>query len=127
LPTICSNYTIRISVDSSRHHALRDRRVADATAPPSFRSGVELLRLDVTAIDGRGQPVPDLGPVDFRVEVDGRERRVMFARYFGPEDDFPLRNKRDGWRRARDRVCRIVSLESRAAGKVSRTIAIERL
>lgn len=52
--------------------------------PPRFTSGVELLRIDVTAIDGSGRPVRDLAPADFKVEVDGRERSVLFARFSGP-------------------------------------------
>lgn len=54
--------------------------------PPTFRSGVELLAVDVSVVDKTGRPVPDLGSKDFRVEVGGRPRQVVRAEYL----DFSL-------------------------------------
>lgn len=54
------------------------------TPPPRFESRVDLLRIDVTVLDGKGQPVRDLDADDFRVEVDGRLRKVVFANAVGP-------------------------------------------
>ena len=51
---------------------------------PTFRSGVELLRLPVTVVDGKGQPLRDLAPSEFSVKVDGRDRKLLFAHFFGP-------------------------------------------
>ncbi len=56
---------------------------------PTFRTGVELLRLDVTVLDKSGAPVRDLGVGDFIVKVDGKPRKVSFARFYGPETDQP--------------------------------------
>ena len=49
--------------------------------PPVFRSGVETLPLDVTVINGRGEPVRDLIASDFTVRLDGRPRRVLSAQW----------------------------------------------
>jgi VWFA-related protein len=53
-------------------------------AQPVFRSGVELIRVEVTVVDGRGEPVRDLQPEDFLVRIDGKPRDVRFARFYGP-------------------------------------------
>lgn len=44
---------------------------------PSFRSSVELLAIDVTVSDKSGNPVRDLKPDDFIVEVGGKRRAVV--------------------------------------------------
>jgi VWFA-related protein len=47
---------------------------------PTFRSGVELVRLDVTVVDGSGTPVADLTPDDFEVRIDGAPAPVRSLR-----------------------------------------------
>ena len=59
--------------------------------PPAFRSGVEVLEVDVTVVDGRGNPVIDLRGPEFTVTVDGQPRRVVSAEYIA---DVLPRNKR---------------------------------
>jgi VWFA-related protein len=50
--------------------------------PPVFRAGVELLTVDITAIDNNtGRQVTDLAPGDFTVDVDGNARKVASAEY----------------------------------------------
>src|SRR4051812_11118340 len=51
----------------------------DATPPPTFRSGVDVITMDIVAIDKQGKPVEDLRPADFAVKVDGRTRPVVSA------------------------------------------------
>ena len=46
---------------------------------PVFRSGVELITVDVTVVDGSGNPIKTLGPEKFRVSIDGKPRRVVSA------------------------------------------------
>src|SRR4051794_5399927 len=46
---------------------------------PTFRSGVELVTVDVGVIDQTGKPVDDLRPPDFTVKIDGQVRRVVTA------------------------------------------------
>lgn len=54
-----------------------------APQPPQFRTGVDLLTVPVSVIDAAGRPVRDLAPDDFTVTVDGRPRKVLFARFSG--------------------------------------------
>ncbi len=49
--------------------------------PPVFRTGVEVLPLDVTALDRDGRQIVDLTLADFSVEVDGKARKVVSAEY----------------------------------------------
>ncbi|MCC7042505.1 MAG: VWA domain-containing protein [Acidobacteria bacterium] len=46
---------------------------------PVFRSGVDLVAVDVQVVDGTGTPIESLGPDDFEVSIDGRRRRVVSA------------------------------------------------
>jgi VWFA-related protein len=48
---------------------------------PTFRSGVELVTVDVGVVDKQGQPVRDLEAADFVVTVGGQPRRVVTAEY----------------------------------------------
>ena len=49
---------------------------------PTFRSGIDLIEVDVSVIDGDGVPIADLEPSEFSVTVDGGEpRRVLQAHF----------------------------------------------
>src|SRR5207244_940987 len=48
---------------------------------PVFRSGVDLLEVDVSVVDGQGQPVSTLRAPEFAVSVDGQPRRVVTSEY----------------------------------------------
>ncbi len=50
---------------------------AASQAPPVFRSGVDLVAVDVQVVGGDGTPIESLGPGDFDVSIDGRRRRVV--------------------------------------------------
>jgi len=55
---------------------------AQAPQQPVFRAGIEILTVDVTAIDNNtGRQVVDLTATDFIVEVDGNVRTVASAEY----------------------------------------------
>ena len=56
---------------------------------PVFRAGIELVTVDVTALDSNGRQVMDLTPTDFQVEIDGDRRQVISAEYIRLVD--PLR------------------------------------
>lgn len=60
-------------------------------APPAtvFRAGVELVSIDVTALDGNGRQVTDLAAADFQVEIDGNRRQVSTVEYVRSVD--PMR------------------------------------
>lgn len=47
--------------------------------PPSFRSRVDVVTIDVHVVDRDGQPVRDLRPEDFALTVDGKARRAVAA------------------------------------------------
>ena len=46
---------------------------------PTFRTGVDLIAVDVSVVDRDGRPVEDLLAPEFVVEIDGEERRVVSA------------------------------------------------
>jgi VWFA-related protein len=48
---------------------------------PAFRSGVELVTVDVAVLDRQGHPLKGLGPADFVVTVGGQPRRVVSAEF----------------------------------------------
>ena len=45
----------------------------------TFRTRTDLLTLDVSVLDGRGQPVQGLQPADFTITINGQNRRVVVA------------------------------------------------
>jgi VWFA-related protein len=55
--------------------------------PPVFRAGVEALPIDVTVVNGRGEPIRDLIAADFTVRLDGRPRRVVSAQWIAANGD----------------------------------------
>jgi VWFA-related protein len=59
--------------------------LAGLQSQPTFRSGVELIRIDVSVADKDGRPAADLTADDFVVTIDGTPRRVAFARFYSPE------------------------------------------
>ena len=48
---------------------------------PTFRSGVEVVSIDVGVVDKQGLPLRGLGPADFTVSVGGQLRRVVSAEF----------------------------------------------
>ncbi len=54
---------------------------------PVFRTGIDLLTVDVTVTDSDGRQVTDLGPKDFTIEVDGDARQVVSAEYLRMTED----------------------------------------
>src|SRR5688572_16931853 len=46
---------------------------------PTFRTGVDLITVDVAVVDGRGLPVEDLRAPEFAVKINGETRRVVSA------------------------------------------------
>ena len=52
-----------------------------AQQQPTFRSGVDLIQVDVTVIDDDSRPIADLQASDFSVSIDGETRRVVQAQF----------------------------------------------
>ncbi len=55
--------------------------VAQDQLAPTFKSAIDLVRVDVNVLDRDGRPVPGLGAADFAVSVDGKARKVISADY----------------------------------------------
>ena len=63
---------------------------------PAFRSGVELVTVDVGVVDRQGQPLRDLKAADFVVSVGGQPRRVVTAEFIDTTPVQPqLANRQD--------------------------------
>src|SRR4030095_4917786 len=62
--------------------------LAQADQVPVFRSGIEVMEVDVNVVDGNGTPVRDLRAPEFVVTVDGQPRRVLSAEFLS-EDTGP--------------------------------------
>ena len=89
----------------ARHHVIGALALAAAPAvlaqdqqPPRFQSGVEVVTVDVTVVDGDGRSILGLGPGDFAVDVDGQRRRVVSAQWIAltPEPAVALPGASDG-------------------------------
>lgn len=52
-----------------------------AAQTPQFKTGVDVVAVDVNILDGKGRPIPDLRPDEFIVTVDGRPRRLVSAEF----------------------------------------------
>ena len=55
---------------------------------PVFRSGVDLVTVDVLVVDKDGRPIPDLKAGDFTVTVDGKPRRIASVEHLTHFDRF---------------------------------------
>ncbi len=79
--------------DPSAEPSTSAKATADTQAPspqqPVFRAGIELITVDVTALDSNGRQVTDLTAADFQVDIDGDRRQVTSAEYVRSAD--PLR------------------------------------
>lgn len=53
----------------------------DPAQPPTFRTGVGAVRVDVTVLDGDGRPVTDLGKDDFEIVEDGERQPIQFVEH----------------------------------------------
>jgi VWFA-related protein len=62
--------------------------------PPTFRSTVDLLTIDASVRDKRGEVIPDLQASDFTVTIDGRPRQVVSAVFY--KADPAARTRRTG-------------------------------
>src|SRR4051812_23471549 len=49
---------------------------ADPNQPPTFRAGINFVRVDVIVSDKAGSPVGDLQLADFDVTEDGKPQRI---------------------------------------------------
>jgi VWFA-related protein len=52
-----------------------------STQAAQFKSSIDLVQVDVSAVDGNGRPIRDLTADDFDLRVDGKPRRIMSAQF----------------------------------------------
>jgi VWFA-related protein len=52
-----------------------------SAAPQRFKSSIDVVQVDVSAIDDSGRPVTDLKAGDFDLRVDGRPRRITSVQF----------------------------------------------
>jgi hypothetical protein len=57
--------------------------------PPIFRSGANLVRVDVTVLDHQGLPVTSLTADDFEVEEDGVPQAVQTFKFVSADGQPP--------------------------------------
>lgn len=60
-------------------------RVSAQSPPqqPTFKSGVDVVRIDASVVDQAGRPITDLSAADFTVTIDGKPRTVTSAQFHG--------------------------------------------
>ena len=61
-------------------------RLAAQSAPPSFRTAIDLLMIDVQVAAAEGQPVPRLTVSQFEVKIAGRMRTIVMAEFVHADD-----------------------------------------
>lgn len=49
--------------------------------PPVFRTGVDLIEVDVSVVDNRGRPITDMRGPEFTVTVNGQPRTIVSAHF----------------------------------------------
>src|SRR5687767_14674660 len=62
---------------------------------PTFRTGVDLVAVDVAVVDARGLPVEDLRAPEFEVKIDGEVRRVVSAELVKVDVEAAKKQKED--------------------------------
>ncbi len=66
--------------------ALLGASLGAAPQQPVFRSGIDVVAVDVLVVDKNGHPIPGLKPDDFTVTVDGKPRRITSVEFLSHDD-----------------------------------------
>ena len=69
----------------SPDHAQDPARPAVPQAPPVFKSGTDVVAVDVTVVDDTGRPARGLEARDFQITVDGKPRRIATLQFVSQE------------------------------------------
>ncbi len=89
--------------------------LAQSDRAPVFRSGVEVMEVDVTVVDAKGMPVRDLRVPEFTVTIDGQPRRVVSAEFISESTHAVWRARQA----CAIRTCRTTPIAARAASSCS--------
>src|SRR6185503_14969324 len=76
-------FALMVSALAAAGYAAQDQ-------PQRFRGSVDLITVDVAAVDSKGRPVEDLKPGDFVVKVDGKPRPTVSAQLLKVERGKPV-------------------------------------
>jgi VWFA-related protein len=68
-----------VSVAAQQAQTDPGSKPADPVQGPTFKTGIDLIAVDVAVVDSRGRPVEDLRAPEFEVKIDGEVRRVVSA------------------------------------------------
>jgi VWFA-related protein len=66
---------------------------AQSTAQPTgqtFKAGTDIIPVEVSVVDGNGQPVTGLRPEDFSVAVEGLARPIRSVQWIATRNELPL-------------------------------------
>jgi VWFA-related protein len=72
--------------------AVAMRGAQEPTQQPSFRSGVDVIQLDVSVLDKARHPVPGLTAADFTVLENGKPQRLVSVASVNASDRDPVRS-----------------------------------
>jgi len=84
--TVCWYFTACTSVALLTPSSL-DGAPVGQDPRPTFRMAVDLLPLEVQAVNSNGRPLTGLGSDPFIVHIDGRGRQVVHAEFVSPRGD----------------------------------------
>ena len=73
--------TLALAIAGSALLGRAQSSVPASQQPPTFRSGVELVRLDVRVVDAEGRPVKNLRPEEVVIEEGGQRRPVLLFQH----------------------------------------------
>jgi VWFA-related protein len=71
--------TCLLAVAAPAAQTQNQTQAAEPAQGPTFRTGVDLVSVDVAVVDRNGRPVEDLRAPEFTVKIDGETRRVVSA------------------------------------------------
>ena len=66
------------------------RPTAPPQSPPVFKSTTDVIAIDVTVVSANGEVVSGLTPADFKLEIDGKPRRVVTAEWLRQDSAMPV-------------------------------------
>ena len=67
--------------------ALAGQQQPPGSPAQTFKSSVDVVQVDVSAVDGAGRPIPDLTLEDFELRVDGRRRSIVSVQFVAVPSD----------------------------------------
>jgi VWFA-related protein len=70
---------IAIGAQEQQQKPAETQKQEEPIQGPTFKTGIDLVAVDVSVVDRRGRPVEDLHAPEFSVKIDGEVRRVVSA------------------------------------------------